>query len=184
LKAIDIILSILLLIGLVSGFRRGLVLEIISLISLLIGIIGAIKLQTYGVDLLTPYAEGFEGAIPVIVFILIFILLVFAIRTVGRVIKSVMDKTIFGALDNYLGAIFGLLKWAFMISVLIMFYEYFGGKFKYSTIGESIIFPYVVMIAPFVLELIAILFPFIMEWTESIKDERMNSKDFVVNLIK
>jgi len=174
MSMIDIVILVFVCIGAYSGFRKGLVLEIISLSAFFIAIIMGIKLMDWGIQLLDEYIEGYDTFLPFIVFIVIFIVIVLVMNLLGKAVKKVLDMTLLGSIDDLAGALLGVIKWALMLSIFFWLYESFGGGFSEETVSDSYLYDPVSNFAPGLLKLVSGVFPFIQEFFE-------NSKDFVKN---
>lgn len=113
----------------------------------------------WGSDLLAGLIEGYEKILPVLSFALIFIAVILLSNALGKILKSVLDMTLLGSLDNIAGALIGLFKWAFLISTLIWIIESFGLLPTHDFEKDSTLYPLVSSIAPLVIEWIYLLVP-------------------------
>lgn len=120
---LDIILGIVLLFGLFKGLKNGLLIEIASLIALILGVYGAIHFSYYAVDFLNEKVDWSEHAINLTAFAVTFIIIVVVITLAGRLLTKVASLAMLGIVNRILGGVFGLLKSAFILSVLIMFFS-------------------------------------------------------------
>lgn len=59
-----------------------------------------------------------------------------------------MDLTILGAFDNFAGAILGLFKWGFMISLLLWVAHSFEFNVPKEVTEDSVVYPMITPIAP------------------------------------
>ena len=118
---LDIIIGILLLLGLFKGLKNGLLIEVASLIALVLGIYGAIHFSYYAVDFLTEKVDWSIQAINLAAFAVTFIIIVLVITLAGRILTKVASLAMLGIVNRILGAAFGLLKSAFILSVILMF---------------------------------------------------------------
>ncbi len=165
----DLIILILLGLGTIKGFQHGFIIEIFSLLAFVLGIILALHLTI-------PVTAGFFGdsdffeIIAIVVFIVLFVVLSVGIRFGGRLIKNVLDVTLLGKVDNFVGGITGLLKWAFIISVICWILESLGFGIHQKLTAESLIFPYIVDLAPQTLNWFSGLFPTIDDLLDSINN--------------
>ncbi|MFT4741964.1 MAG: membrane protein required for colicin V production, partial [Marivirga sp.] len=119
MKTLDIILLIPLVFGAYLGFKKGLLLEIVSLLAFFLAVVGAFKLVDFGQELLSPYFQNWEKALPIISFVLLFVGILLLVNLVGKIAKKILDMTLLGGLDNFAGAVLGLLKWAFGVSLVL-----------------------------------------------------------------
>jgi membrane protein required for colicin V production len=171
MKTLDIILLIPLFFGAFLGFRKGLLLEIVSLIALILAIVGAFKLLDYGMEVLQPYFQNWEQALPIISFIFLFIAILLIVNLIGKIVKKILDMTLLGWLDNFAGAVIGLLKWAFGVSLVLWMGESIEISVSEEMAEGTYIYPIVASIAPFVVDLISGYIPFIQDVFDQLKSQ-------------
>ncbi len=116
---LDIILLIPLAWGAYHGYRKGFVIELTSLAALVLGIFAAINFSYYIADLLTDNVNLADKYINIIAFILTFIIVVFALFLIGKLIEKFVNILMLGFINRLAGLFFGIIKWAFVLSVLI-----------------------------------------------------------------
>ena len=151
---LDIILGILLLWGLVRGLMKGLFVSLASLIALIAGIYIAVHFSHIVGDYLKQYVDWQENVIKLSAFALTFILVVIGISLLGRILTKIADYAALGILNKLLGAVFGLLKFAFIASVILMFVDAINDKITLidkETKDESILYEPVRKLAPMIL---------------------------------
>ena len=151
---LDIILGILLLWGLVRGLMKGLFVSLASLIALIAGIYIAVHFSHIVGDYLKQYVDWQENAIKLSAFALTFIMVVIGISLLGRILTKIADYAALGILNKLLGAVFGLLKFAFIASVILMFVDAINDKITLidkETKDESILYEPVRKLAPMIL---------------------------------
>jgi membrane protein required for colicin V production len=170
LRTLDLILLIPLLIGAYSGYKRGLIMELIGVIALVIAVLGAFKLLHTGIQFLSEYIPEYSNFIPFIAFIGIFIGILILVNLIGRMTKKFLDLTILGVFDNFTGAIIGIFKWAFLVSIVLWLSLQVNLTIPDHLTENSLIYPYIVAFAPSVGNYISAIFPFASDLFESIKD--------------
>lgn len=177
----DIILLVLLGLGALKGFRNGFIVEIFSFFAFFIGLFIALEF-TIPVTLSLFGSSSFFDLIAIVVFILLFVLLSFLIRLGARSIKNVVDFTLLGTVDNFFGAVAGIFKSAFIISIIFWVIESVGVDVvdKYS--DDTVIFPYIVGIGPTVFEWLSELIPLIRDLIDTM-DSLPNQKDSVLTML-
>ena len=151
---LDIILGILLLWGLVRGLMKGLFVSLASLIALIAGIYIAVHFSHIVGDYLKQYVDWQENVIKLSGFALTFILVVIGISLLGRILTKIADYAALGILNKLLGAVFGLLKFAFIASVILMFVDAINDKITFidkETKDESLLYEPVRKLAPMIL---------------------------------
>lgn len=148
---IDIILGALILFGIIRGFFKGLFVEIASLLALVLGVYGAIHFSDYAANFLESKTEWSENTINITAFAVTFIIIVLAIMLAGRALTKLANFAMLGLLNKLLGALFGGIKLAFALSILIIVFEKFNKTFVFTdeeTIEESVLYEPVKSIAP------------------------------------
>ncbi len=154
MNTVDIILSLVLLYGLVRGFFRGLLTELASLVGIVAGIYGAVHFSHFLGDFLSNYVEWKTQYVNLVSFALTFILIVFLVSLAGRMLTKVAAFAALGILNKLLGGVFGILKSAFVASVIIMFFKATNERIEIiedRTLEESILYYPVESIAPVIL---------------------------------
>jgi len=121
---IDIILLILLVLAAISGFRNGLIAEIVSLAALVLGIWGAIKFSYITADVLTEKFNVTSSHLNIISFIVTFIVIVILVHVVGNVVNKMAETLMLGFINKLAGMVFGVIKAALILSILILVFDY------------------------------------------------------------
>lgn len=154
MNTVDIILSLVLLYGLVRGFFRGLLAELASLIGIVAGIYGAVHFSHFLGSFLSNFIEWRPAYLNLAAFALTFILIVFLISLAGKMMTKIAAFAALGIVNKLLGGVFGLIKSAFVASVIIMFFKATNEKIEIvedKTLEESILYEPVEVIAPIIL---------------------------------
>jgi len=170
LKTLDIILLIPLLFGGYLGYKKGLVLEFVGILALIIAIIGSLKLLNEGIRFLSGYFPDYSNILPFITFIGLFVIILIGISLLGRFLKKMIDLTILGSVDNILGAILGVFKWAFLISVLLWIFNQINIRVPADLTEDSYIYEKVAGLAPMVGDFVSSIFPFTEDLFESVSE--------------
>lgn len=135
--------------------------QLLGIIAFFLAIIGGFHLMYWGVDWLGQYLKGYDAVLPIISFIVIFLSIIIIINLVGKSLKSILNMTLLGGLDNITGAITGLLKWALMLSLMIWIVETYGNYPLDSFSDDATIFPFIATLAPFLFDTLALVLPLI-----------------------
>lgn len=115
----DIIIIVFLILGAYSGFKKGLILELIAIAAFILAILGGFKLLHFGMEYISKMYDGFGNLLPFVAFIVLFVLILIAVNMIGKILKKLIDWTPLGILDNFAGAILGAAKFALAISILL-----------------------------------------------------------------
>lgn len=143
ISTFDIVIGIILAFGLIRGFMRGFIIEITSLVALVLGIYGAIHFSFYAVGLLESYFSWQPQTLNITALILTFIIIVLAVLLLGKLITKLANIMALGLLNRLLGGVFGGLKMAVIISVVLMFLSTFSAQgflIDQKTISNSVLY--------------------------------------------
>ncbi|GAB3876772.1 hypothetical protein GCM10028824_35130 [Hymenobacter segetis] len=119
MTALDILLLLPLGIGAVKGYRRGLVLEVVSLLAFVLGVVGGLSLLSAAVPLVRQYVGDAFGMLPLVSFALVFVAIMWGVHLLGGLLKTAVHLTPLGVLDNLLGGAAGVIKWLLGLSLLL-----------------------------------------------------------------
>ena len=109
LTALDVIVLLLVGGGLVFGFMRGFVTEVLSLLAWVVAIVALKALHASVTGALTGLV-GTRGGAAVLAFALIFLITFIGVKLLARRIGGATRQSVIGPVDRVLGAGFGALK--------------------------------------------------------------------------
>lgn len=127
----DILLGIFLIWGLYKGLKNGLLVELASIIALIAGIYGAFKFSYYAAAYLATLTEWNEQYINLAAFLITFIVIVVVIHLAARLLTRVAAFAMLGWLNRIAGAIFGVLKMAVIMGVILVAVERANRSFRF-----------------------------------------------------
>lgn len=151
MNIIDIILGVILLWSLYNGFKKGIVSQAGALLGLLLGVWGAIKFSGFTKELLIRKFEITSQYTSLMAFALTFIAIVIGVNLLAKVLSKTLEALALGGFDKILGAVFGLLKTAFVLSVVLFILNSVDTRFKFlpkQEVQESKLYTPVSAIAP------------------------------------
>ena len=154
MNTIDIVFGIILLLGLIQGLRKGLFVELASLVGLIAGIFGAIYFSYFVGDFLAERTSWSEQAINLSSFAITFIIIVVAVSMAGKLLTKVANFAMLGIVNKAAGALFAVLKYAFLLSVVLMFLDAANrqlGLISEKEMEESVLYEPVQAFAPMIL---------------------------------
>lgn len=150
---IDIVLGAVILFGLVRGFMKGLFIEVASLVALVAGVYGAIHFSNFASDFLYSKVDWNEKTINIVAFAVTFIVIILAIALAGKALTKLANFAALGVINKLLGAVFGALKLALILSVLLIVFDRFNDTIAFTddaTLDESILYKPVKSLVPMV----------------------------------
>ncbi len=118
---LDVGLAIPLILGLYKGFKKGLILELTSLLALIVGLFGGIYFFEIGKSFLDSHFDINEKFLPILSFLSLFVCIVLVVSIVGKILDKFVKMIALGGINRLVGALFGLLKMAVIVSTLLMF---------------------------------------------------------------
>ena len=140
---LDIIMGSLVLFGAVKGFFKGFIIEAASIVALIVGILGALLFASTIGDLLSTYFD-FDTIPPTgIIFALIFIVIIISINLLAKLLTNVIKMAALGLINRIFGSLFGGLKFAIVLSALLLLLNQFSFLFQYfdtRILEESILY--------------------------------------------
>ncbi len=159
----DIVIAIILAVGTFLGYKRGFLMELFFLLALVLGVFAGFKLMGLGVEYLTHEFNADQEVLPYISFLLIFLIVVGIVTFIGGRIKNSMDKTFLGRMNAIAGALLGLVKYAFSISIILWLVDSFKISLPSDWVNDSMLYPLVAQVAPTLASFFGDFLPFFKE---------------------
>lgn len=160
MSIVDIVLAILILGGAYAGYKDGFVVSIFSLVAIVLGVLGGFKLMGHMMVILTSHYNINEKVLPYIAFGVVFLIIVIIVNLIGRLIKSSLGGTFLGPVDQAMGAILGVVRVTFMLSVILWIADSLKIKLPDVWIAKSWLHPMTADFAPKITSWLSGVFPF------------------------
>ena len=119
---LDLIIILVLLGGVASGYKNGFVGEIASLAGLILGIWGAIKLSWWTADLLEGFGLSFS-LMPVVAFIITFLIITIIMQIVAGLVNNLLETLAMNWINKIAGIVAGIFKAALFVSVILLVFD-------------------------------------------------------------
>lgn len=123
MNTVDIILGIILLLAFYSGFKKGLFVALASLIGLIAGVFGAIYFSDFAGAYISRWFDWSDQVTKLASFAVTFLIIVIIINMAGKFLTKIADFAALGIINKLLGGVFAVLQYAFIVSVLFMFFN-------------------------------------------------------------
>ena len=148
---LDIIIAIILLLFGFKGFRKGLIIEVVTLVAFAVGIYGAMHFSDFTAEHLQDFMEINPKYLNTIAFVLTFVLLVIGVNLLGRWVTSLVKAMNLNFWNKLGGGVFGLAKGLLLCStfVLVLNNMQWLGVIKEEVRKESLLYPYVEKTVPY-----------------------------------
>ena len=155
---IDVVFAILMLFAVIKGYQKGFIIALFSIIAFILGLAAALKLSAVVAAYLGNATTVSEKWLPVISFILVFVIVVFLVHLGGKLI----EKTFGIALMGWLNRFAGVLLYAFLYTLFFSLFLFYADRlavFEKTTIAASKVYPIVQPLGPQVINGLGILVP-------------------------
>ncbi len=134
LNILDIIIMIIFLYFLLSGYKSGLIKQVSKIFGLITAILVAINQFEPFSEYLEPYLELPPQVLMVLSFIIIFIIINIAVHIVGVFLSKLVKFLYLSPLDYLAGSLFGILKGG----IFAYFLVFVLNEIPYEIISEQI----------------------------------------------
>jgi membrane protein required for colicin V production len=152
---IDVIIIIILIASAVHGYKKGLIHELASLASFILGIYLAIKFSGWAADKLQYFLS--QNTAFIVAFIVIFLIVSISVYFIGKLLEKTFEEAELGPINKLAGIVFNLAKTVIVLSVLIFVLNFFPATSKWpsqKTRDESYLFVKIESIAPSIYPLV------------------------------
>jgi len=144
----DITIAIIILAGAYQGIKDGFILELISIASMLIGILAGFKLMGWVMMDLEEKFHIDAKVLPYIAFATVFFVIVFSVNLMTRFISPKVNHEYLGKVDSAVGGILGFFRSAFMLSIFLWIFHSMKLYLPDSWTQDSWVLPLVAEFAP------------------------------------
>ena len=120
---VDIIIILPLIYAAWVGFKKGLVIEVFTLLALLVGIYAGIHFSDWTSKLIKDNIDIEGKYLPVVAFTLTFLAVGAIVYFAGKMIERMLKVVNLSPVNKILGVVFGLIKMVYTLSILIILLE-------------------------------------------------------------
>ena len=148
---LDIVVAIILFLFGWRGLRKGLVIEVVTLLAFGVGIYGAMHFSDFTAEHMQEVMNIDPKYLNTVAFIMTFVLLVILVNIIGRMLKKTLQAMNLGTFDKMGGFLFGAAKGVLLCSafVLVLNNLQFTGLIKEDVKKDSFLYPYVEKTVPY-----------------------------------
>jgi membrane protein required for colicin V production len=139
---LDLIFAVVMVLALLKGYKRGLVVGLFSLVSVIIGLAAAMKLSTVVAGYIGTAVKISDEWLPVISFAVVFLGVVLLIRLGANAIEKAIEVALLGWVNKLGGIILYAAIYILIFSVLLFYAEQVK-LVKPETIQQSITYSFV-----------------------------------------
>ena len=167
---LDLFILIPMALGAIGGFKKGFVLEIVTLLALILAVIGGFHFLHWGMSVLTDNFQLSGRFLPFLAFLLIFVGIIAIVNAIGQALKKIIHMAFLGGIDRIAGAVLGAVKFVFLFSILIWAFQVFGIELPQHLQDDSFLYTYVVALAPATVDLFGFIIPASADLMDKIAD--------------
>lgn len=151
MNTIDIIIGIILIFGTVNGFMKGLFIEVTTLVGLVLGVYGALHFSYFLGDFLKDSVSWDESMIQLVSFAGTFLIILIALVLLGKAMTKIAETIALGFFNKMVGAIFGFLKYALILSIVLIVYDEINTSLRFvekDKVKKSVLYEPIKNFAP------------------------------------
>jgi membrane protein required for colicin V production len=155
---LDLFFALVLLFAVWKGYRRGLIVGLFSLVAVIVGLAAAMKLSAVVAGYIGKTVKVSDEWLPVISFIVVFIIVVLLIRLGANAIEKTIEVAMLGWFNKLGGIVLYAIIYTVVFSVLLFYAEQVK-LLQPETIRTSVCYPYIQPLGPKVINAFGKLIP-------------------------
>lgn len=143
MNIIDIILLICFIPAVVQGIRKGFISQVISIISLVLGIWMSARFASLVSTWIAQWITASGQVLEIVAFALILVVVFLVLGALGKVLEAAIKLIMLGWLNKLLGVVFALLKTGLIVGLVIMAFSSLNATFnlvKPEILSQSVLY--------------------------------------------
>lgn len=147
----DIIILLCFIPAVIGGLMKGFIRQAAGVAALILGIWGGYHFSALLSDKIKVWIHTDPQWLNIISFAIIFIGVLILVNLAGKLIAGVFKLALLGWLDKLLGVVFAIIKYAFILSVVIYLLNSLDNLFEFlpkETLEKSRLYAFVSKVAP------------------------------------
>jgi len=152
---VDLFFGLVLAWGAYSGFSKGLIKELASILGVIIGVFLAKNYYPYLDIKLKPIFESEAGFISILSAILIFLLTIMVFKIIAKFLTKFLKIIALGLLNRIIGSVFGIFKTVMLLCILVFIFSNINnvtGIIKAEKLSQSFFYSKIEKINSFIIE--------------------------------
>ena len=152
---VDLFFGLVLAWGAYSGFSKGLIKELASILGVIIGVFLAKNYYPYLDIKLKPIFESEAGFISILSAILIFLLTIMVFKIIAKFLTKFLKIFALGLLNRIIGSVFGIFKTVLLLCILVFIFSNINnvtGIIKAEKLSQSFFYSKIEKINSFIIE--------------------------------
>ena len=152
---VDLFFGLVLAWGAYSGFSKGLIKELASILGVIIGVFLAKNYYPYLDIKLKPIIEYEAGFISILSAMLIFLLTIMVFKIIAKFLTKFLKIIALGLLNRIIGSVFGIFKTVLLLCILVFIFSNINnvtGIIKAEKLSQSFFYSKIEKINSFIIE--------------------------------
>lgn len=152
---LDLFFGLVLAWGAYSGFSKGLIKELASILGVIVGVFLAKNYYPYLDIKLKPIFESEAGFISILSAILIFLLTIMVFKIIAKFLTKFLKIIALGLLNRIIGSVFGIFKTVLLLCILVFIFSNINnvtGIIKAEKLSQSFFYSKIEKINSFIIE--------------------------------
>lgn len=171
MNLVDIFIGLAFLLAIFNGWRRGFLLEMLSMVIILLGIWAAMEFSSVAESALKIRVSWSGQKTQLIAFVITFAVVVLGVSLLGKVLTKAINKTPIGLVNCMLGSIVAVLKTILMTGVVLAILQV---DFAHKIVSKDDIQKSI--LAQPILNVSKSLYPSVSNWLENLQPEDLKIK--------
>jgi membrane protein required for colicin V production len=155
---IDVLFLILLLLAAIKGFKKGFIVAVFSFLSFILGIAIAIKCSVIVAHTIEQHTKLHGAWLPFVSFLLIIIVVSLIVYQLAKLLENAIQLVLPSIFNKLAGFVLYAVLYTFIFSVFL-FYAFQLHALPQQVANESISYPIIKPVAPWVIDRAATVFP-------------------------
>lgn len=167
---IDIVLGAIIIWGGYKGFKKGFLLEILSIFIFVAGVILIFFLIAKGLSGTADMAGvQVSKSVAFGIYVVIYLIVAAILNSIGKKLQDKIDYSILDDFDNVAGMLVGALKYMVFLSIFIWLFNAVGLKLPIEITKSSVLYPRLLAFQEWLVDVGATISPAIGETAREIK---------------
>lgn len=126
---LDIVLLLCLIPGVVSGYSKGFVNQLVDLVVIVAGACVALRFSTMVSAWLADYVTWDKNVLYIVSFIILVVAVAFVLNLVGGVVTKTLHTLKLGWVNRICGVLLGILKTVVLLAIPVMVFQSLNAQF-------------------------------------------------------
>ncbi len=160
MQIVDIVIFLLAAAAAWFGYKKGFLIELLSLFAIILAFAVAWKLSHTAVLYVSESFNWNPKVIGTVAFVLIMILVFYIAYWISKILSDIVHQTPFGIFDQAFGAVLSIFKWFFLLSLFLWVLSIAQVQWYVALKKDSVTLPYCERLAPTVFDWVRVAVPF------------------------